>query len=115
MSVRLGIIVRLDKEQIGFRILGWPAIEARFFVWRKFCLKSGGDFLREIGLNGEDISQIAVVIFRPNVLVVVGVDQLHVHAHAIADAADAAFQKRGHAKCFANFAGVAHAARRDMT
>ncbi len=38
-----------------------------------------------------------------------GVDQLHVHAHAIADATDAAFQKRGHAERFANFAGVARA------
>jgi hypothetical protein len=110
-----GVIVCLNEEQIGVRILGWPVIETRFFIRRKFRLKSGGNFLREIGLDGKDVGQIAVVIFRPNVLVVVGIDQLHVHAHPIADAANAAFQKRGHAERFANFAGVARAARPDMT
>ena len=30
--------------------------------------------MREIGLNGENIGQITIVIFRPNVLVVGGVD-----------------------------------------
>ena len=64
--------------------------------------------MREIGLDGEDVSQIAVVIFRPNVLVAVCVDQLHAHSDAIADSTDAAFQKRGYAQRFAYFAGVAH-------
>ncbi len=105
----VGVIVCLDEEQIGVRILGWPVIEPRFFIWRKFRLKSRGNFLREIGLDGEDVGQIAVVIFRPNVLVVVRVDQLHAHSDAIADPTDAAFQKRGYAQRFANFAGVAHA------
>src|SRR2546423_6709220 len=49
----VGVIVRPDEEQIGVRILGWPAIETCFFIWRKLCLKSRDDFLREIGLNGE--------------------------------------------------------------
>ncbi len=103
----IGVIVCLNKEQIGVRVLGWSPIETRFFVWRKFRLESGSNFLREIGLDGKDVGQIAVVIFRPNVLVVVGIDQLHVNPNAIADAANAAFQKRGHPERFANFAGVA--------
>src|SRR5438874_11534609 len=105
----IGPIVRLNEEQIGVRILGWPVIEKCFFIWRKFRLESGSDFLREIGLNGEYVGQIAVVIFRPNVLVVVGIDQLDVDAYPIADAANAAFQQSRHAESFTNFAGVARA------
>ena len=102
----IGIIVRLDKEQVSVGILGWPIIESRFFGWGKFCLKSRGNFLREIRLYGKDVSQIAIVIFCPNMFVVVRVDQLHVHSDAIADPTDAAFQKRGHAQRFAYFASV---------
>ena len=64
--------------------------------------------MRKIGLDGEDISQIAVVIFRPNVLVTICVDQLHAHSDAVADSTDAAFQKRGYAQRFAYFPSVAH-------
>src|SRR5438105_12918468 len=87
----IGVIVCLNEEQIGVRILGWPLIETRFFIGRKFRLESGSDFLREIGLDGKDVGQITIVILRPNVLVAVGVDQLDVDAHSIADAANAAF------------------------
>src|SRR2546421_10084403 len=90
------VIVCLDEKKISIRILGWPAIEARFFIWRKLCLKSSGNSSRQIGLNSENVGQIAVVIFRPNVLVIVSIDQLHVHADPIADAANAAFQERRH-------------------
>ena len=68
------VIVRLNEEQIGIRILGRPIIESRFFVRRKFCLQGRGNFLREIALNGKDVGQIAVVIFRPNMLVIIRVD-----------------------------------------
>src|SRR5947208_16192706 len=105
----IGPIVRLNEEQIGVRILGRPVVETRFFIRRKFRLESGSDFLREIGLNGEYVGQIAVVIFRPNVLVVVGIDQLDVDTYPIADAANAAFQQSRHAESLTNFAGVVHA------
>ena len=108
----IGVIVRLNKEQIGVRILGWPVIETRFFVWRQFRLQSSCNFLREVGLDGEDVGQVAVVIFRPNVFVVICIDQLHIHSDAIADPPDAAFQKRGHAQRFPYFASVANARAR---
>src|SRR5207237_5001542 len=94
--------------EVGIWILGRPVIQPRFFVWRKFCLQGGGYFLREIGLDGENVGQIAVVIFRPNVLVVARVDQLHVHSDAVATATDAPFEKGGYAQRFAYFAGVAY-------
>ena len=104
----IGVIVRLNKEQISIRIFCRLAIKPCFFVRREFRLESRGNFLREIGLNRKDVGQIAVVIFRPNVLVVIRVDQLHAHSDAIASATDAAFQKRAYSECFADFAGVAH-------
>src|SRR4030095_52050 len=67
------VIVSLNEKQISVGVFGWPIIESRFFGWRKFCLKSGGNFLCEISLDCKDVSQIAVIIFRPDVLVVVGV------------------------------------------
>ena len=55
-----------------------------------------GNFLREVGLDGKDIGQITVVIFRPDMFVVLGVDQLHIHPHAISLAPHAAFENRAH-------------------
>ena len=90
-------------------------IEPRFFVWRQFRLQGRGNFLREISLNCKHVGQIAIVIFRPNVLVVIRVDQLHVHSDAITNPPDTAFQQRGYAECFADFARVARRHRHDMT
>ena len=70
----VGVIMRLDVEEVGICVLGRSVIEPRFFVRGKFCLQCRGDFLREIGLNGKNVSQIAIVIFRPKVLVVAGID-----------------------------------------
>src|SRR4030095_7680511 len=102
------VIVRLNEKQIRVGVFGWSLIKPRFFIWRQFRLKSRGNFLREIGLNREDVGQIAVVIFRPNVLVVIGIDQLHVHSDAITNPTDTAFQQRGYAQRFAYFASVAY-------
>ena len=63
----------------------------------------------EVGLNRKNIGQIAVVIFCPDMLVIVRVDQLHADPDAIANPADAAFQKRGYAEGFSDFTGIAHA------
>jgi hypothetical protein len=55
-------------------------------------LQRRGDLLRQIALDGEYVRQIAIVIFRPNVLVIIGVDQLDVDPDAIADSPYAAFE-----------------------
>ena len=57
-------------------------------------------------MNGEHVGQVAIVIFGPNVLVVLGIDQLHVDAHTIANASHAAFQNCGDAERFSNFTNV---------
>ena len=84
--------MRLNKEQIRIRILVLALSSRSFSFGGKFCLQGGGNFLCEIGLNRKDVSQIAVVIFCPDVFVVVRVDELNVHPNAIASATDATFQ-----------------------
>ena len=77
--------VGFNKGQIGFAIFGGPALDLRLLHWREFRLQFAHDLLREISLNGKHIGQVAIVIFRPKVLVGVSVNQLHIHAHPIAD------------------------------
>ena len=57
-------------------------------------------------MNREHIGQVAIVIFRPQVLVIRGIDQLHVHAHTIANTANAAFQNGSDAERFSYFTNV---------
>ena len=58
---------RVSAYQVGVSgsVSSSTPIETRLLIWRKLCLKSRDNFLREIGLDGEDVGQIAVVIFRP--------------------------------------------------
>ena len=53
-------------------------------VGESWACSSLRDLLREIGLDRENVRQIAIVILRPDMLVVLGVDQLHIHPHPIA-------------------------------
>src|SRR5882724_6501154 len=103
----IGVVVRLDKEQISIWIFCRLAIKPFFFVRGEFRLESRGNFLCQIGLNRKDVSQIAVVIFGPEVLIIIRVDQLDAYTDAIASPADAAFQKRAYSECFPDFARVA--------
>ena len=96
-------IVRLDEGEIGLAVLGRLARHLRLLGRRKLRLQFVRDFLREIGLDREDIRQIAVVIFRPDMLVVHGVDQLHVHPHSIPGLAHASFENRGDAERLVRF------------
>ena len=49
-----------------------------------------GDFV----LNGEDVGELAVVPLGPEVIAVLGVDQLRGHADAASRTTDAAFENR---------------------
>src|SRR4029077_2892183 len=99
-------IVRLDKSEIGLAVFRGLAFESRFFRGRKLGLERVGDFLREIGLNGKHIRHIAIIIARPNMLVTVGVDQLHVYPHLVAGAADAAFENVRNSELLADLANI---------
>ena len=55
-------------------------------------LQRTGDGLRDVVLNGEDVGQLAVVPFRPQMIAVLRVDELCRHADPASRAADAAFE-----------------------
>ena len=98
--------MRLYEGKIGFTVFSGLVCHLRLFPRRQLRLERIGDLLGEIALDRKDISELAVVIFRPKVLVVLSVDQLHGHAHAIADAANAALQKGCNAECLSDFTNV---------
>ena len=98
--------MRLHKSQISLAILRGLAFDLLFFARGQFCPKFIRDFLGQIRLDGEDVGQITIVIFRPYVLVILGVDQLHVHADPIADTPNTAFENGGNAQRLSDFANV---------
>jgi len=51
------------------------------------------DFLRDLALDGEDVFQVAIVLFRPYVRIGAGVDQLRVYMEPGPGLADTAFQR----------------------
>ena len=60
-------------------------------------------FLSEIALDRKNVGHIAVVIVGPDVLIGVGVDQLHVDTHLVSRAAHAALENIGHTERLADF------------
>ena len=77
------------------RLLGLPLYPA----------DHGGDDRRgQLVLNIEEIVKLAVVLLRPNVIALGGVDQLRGDPHTLADPPDAAFQAVGDAQFAPNLA-----------
>src|SRR4029077_13292433 len=82
-----GSRVEIEGGNVGRR----RAFDCDLFTWRKLGLKLLGNRLRDFTLDREDIGQIAVVGFRPEMRFGPRVDQLRVDAHAIARALNASF------------------------
>src|SRR5207302_10522689 len=74
------------------RVVGSLALRA--FLRGRFDAtgKRGDDRSRHLVLDGEDILQLAVVAFGPDVPIGLRIDQLHGNADAIADLAHAPFE-----------------------
>ena len=81
MSVRLGVPSRTDLRG-----------ERR--TRQELHFESLDHGRRELGLHLEDIGEIAIVLLRPEVVAVGGVDELGRDANAVAGLAHAAFQQR---------------------
>src|SRR5712671_3606550 len=96
-------MMRLIESQVGLAILGRLAFHPLLFAWRQFCPQLIRDLLSEIRLNRKNISHIAVVIVGPDVLIGVGVDQLHVDAHLVSRATHAALENIGNPERLADF------------
>ena len=51
-----------------------------------------GNRFGDLGFDGKDVGQLAIVGVSPDVRIVLRVDQLHIHPHLFADFLDTAFQ-----------------------
>ena len=103
---RVGKIVRLNKSEVSLTVFCRLAFHSRLFRGRKFRLERIADFLGEVSLDGKDIGYIAIVIARPNVLVAIRIDQLHVYPHLVAGAADTAFKNVRDPELLTNIANI---------
>src|SRR5262245_37320649 len=54
------------------------------FTRRELRSQSIADFLRDFALDGEDVSQIAVVVFCPNAPARTRINELNVYTHSLA-------------------------------
>jgi hypothetical protein len=61
-------------EIIGSQVFGRPLHDSRFVFRRELGLKLVGNFLGNLALDGEDIGQIAVIFFHPDMRVIAGID-----------------------------------------
>ena len=124
LEIALSPIVETKiKKNVGvFRIEGGGLFEVRV-RFSPFALASlnGGDrgFVRLVTLRDLKLGEratvvaiaVAVVIFRPNVFVVVRIDQLHAHPDAVATATNAAFQECAYSECFPDSRALRNDAR----
>src|SRR5438105_1753660 len=86
-----GARIEIESDEIA----GRPALNRQFLSSRDFGAKPLSDFLRNLALDRKQVIQIAIVLFRPDVRVRAGVDQLRVHVKPGADSPDAALQHMG--------------------
>ena len=77
-----------------------------FSAGLKRHLERVDDPVRDFVLDREDVGQVAVVALGPEMPAVAGIDELRGDAHAVAGAADRAFEHRAHAKLAADGADV---------
>ena len=102
----MGALARLQKQIVGFHVLGSTVPEARLLVSAQLHLQGGDDFVGDLVLYGEDVFEVAVVAFRPQVAAIVAVDELGVDAHAIAGLAYASLERRPHPELTAHLLEV---------
>src|SRR5438477_7603399 len=91
----------------GSDICGWTLLDRTLLGGREFRLQLVGNAFGNLTLNGEDVSEIAIVSLRPKMRIVAGIDQLRVHAHTIAYALYTALDQTCNPKLLADFAQVA--------
>src|SRR6266404_863659 len=100
-------IIRSAVELKRRYVRGWSLLDRTLLGGREFCLQLVGNAFGNLTLNGEDVSEIAIVSLRPKMPIVAGIDQLRVHAHTIAYALYTALDQTCNPKLLADFAQVA--------
>lgn len=83
-----------------------PCAQARRFPRRQLDTQHGGERLRQLRMQRENIAPVALVPACPDVSVRPGVDELGAHPHPIAVGADAAFEQKIDTQLSADFADL---------
>ena len=58
-------------------------LRCSLFIRRAFASSCSCDRIGDLGLDGKDIIQLAVVTARPQMSVGAGIDELHIHANLV--------------------------------
>src|SRR5258707_12306728 len=80
--------VAIIRNEVG---CGW-LLDDRFLCWRKFRLKLVGNCFRNLALDGKNVIERAMIIFRPQVRVGPGVDHLRADPDTISGTLYVPFQ-----------------------
>ena len=82
----------MKVEDVGFGIIGGPSCQTRLLL----RVKRGPQRVRDLGgqfaLQANGICQRAIVTLRPDLVIIPGVDQLHVHHDPIGGTTHAALK-----------------------
>src|SRR5207248_4186332 len=94
-------------EPCGHWIGSRPFRDRRAFRCRELGLKLIGDLLRDFGLNGKYVCDIAIVMFSPKMRIAARVNQLRTHSNSPARALDTALDHMRNTQSFCDLAEVA--------
>ena len=99
-------IARAEKQIVGVEIARRMDLQAGFFARRKIGAQGERDPARQLGLEREEIGDLAIVGVVPNVEIGAGVDQLGIDPHPVRLAPHGPFHHVGDAERFADLAQV---------
>ena len=102
----IGARIKIESNEIPSRL----ALNGLFLSGCNFIMKLRGDFLRDLALDCEQVIQIAVVLFDPDVGIGPRVDQLRVQMKMRAGPADAALQNVRYPQLVTDLAHIPFAA-----
>ena len=91
---------------VGVHIDGVQSLHRQLLAFAQNHAQCLDDRLRDVLLNGEDISHLAIVLLRPEVIAVGDVDQLRGDANLVADLAYTALENRRDLELAADLADV---------
>src|SRR4030095_3041089 len=75
-------ILPSQKQVVSFWITCGGCRQHDRFARRELRAQDITDFLRDFALDGEDVSQVAIVVFCPNALVRTCINEFNVYTHS---------------------------------
>ena len=97
-------------EIVGLGVAGAATLDELALLPAQVTAQRTDELLRNLGLDREDVAQVAIVALRPQVVAVHRAHELRRDPHTLACLADAAFEHRAHTERAADLAHVGGAA-----